>query len=82
MMLMIFFLRHVDSSVDATFQRNILSKSSVQKMETVSFSEMLASRDESTRLQNPEEHHHPHRRENLRSHTVLLDFKYKLVNAV
>jgi hypothetical protein len=38
-------------------------------METVGFSETLASTDESTRRQNPEEqHHHPHRRENLKSH--------------
>jgi hypothetical protein len=29
--------------------------------------EALASTYESTRLQNPEEHHHPHRRENLKS---------------
>jgi hypothetical protein len=36
-------------------------------MEIVCFSEMLASTDESTRRQNPEEHH-PHRRENLKSH--------------
>jgi hypothetical protein len=36
-------------------------------METVCFSETLASIDESTRRINPE-HHHPHRRENLRSH--------------
>jgi hypothetical protein len=36
-------------------------------METVCFSETLASTDESTRRHNPEEHH-PHRRENLKSH--------------
>jgi hypothetical protein len=33
-------------------------------METVCFSETLASTEESTRRQNPEEHHQPHRREN------------------
>jgi hypothetical protein len=35
-------------------------------METVCFYETLASTDESTRRQNPEEfhHHHPHGREN------------------
>jgi hypothetical protein len=33
-------------------------------METVCFSEALAYTDESTRRQYPEEHHHPHRREN------------------
>jgi hypothetical protein len=38
------------------------------KMETACFSEMLASTGESTRRQNSEEHHHPHRRENLKSH--------------
>jgi hypothetical protein len=34
------------------------------KMETVSFSETLASTDESTRRQNPD-HHHRHRRNNM-----------------
>jgi hypothetical protein len=38
------------------------------KMETVCFSETLVSIDESTQRQNPEEHHHPHRRDNLKSH--------------
>jgi hypothetical protein len=33
--------------------------------ETVCFSETLASTDESTRRQNPDHHHHLHRRENL-----------------
>jgi hypothetical protein len=38
-------------------------------MESVCFSETLASTDDSTQRQNPEEHHHhPHCRENLRSH--------------
>jgi hypothetical protein len=37
-------------------------------METVCFSETLASTDESARPQNPEEQqYHPHRRENLKS---------------
>jgi hypothetical protein len=47
-----------------------LVDSSALKMETVCFSETLASTDESTRLQNPEDHHHHHlhRRENLKSH--------------
>jgi hypothetical protein len=36
-------------------------------METVRFSETLASTDKSTRRQNPEQHYHPHRRENLKS---------------
>jgi hypothetical protein len=40
------------------------------KMETVCFSKTLASTDESTRRQNPKEHHHPHRRENLKSYIV------------
>jgi hypothetical protein len=45
---------------------------SALKMETEHFSETLASTDESTRRQNPDEHHHPHRRENLKSHKFLL----------
>jgi hypothetical protein len=40
------------------------------KMETVCFSETLASTDESTRRQSPEEHHHLHCRENFKSHTI------------
>jgi hypothetical protein len=42
------------------------------KMETVCFYETLASIDESTQCQNPEEqqHHHPHRCENLKSQIV------------
>jgi hypothetical protein len=40
---------------------------SALKMETVCFSETLASIDEYTRRQNQEQQHHPHRRENLRS---------------
>jgi uncharacterized protein (DUF488 family) len=39
-------------------------------METVFFSEMLASTNESVWCQNPEHHHHPHHRENLRSYEV------------
>jgi hypothetical protein len=35
---------------------------SALKMETVCCSETLASTDQPTRRQNPEEHHHPHRR--------------------
>jgi hypothetical protein len=42
-------------------------------METVCFSETLASTDESTRRQNPEDHH-PHRHENLRSHNTCYVF--------
>jgi hypothetical protein len=40
------------------FRRNTRSPSSAPKMEIVCFSETLASACESTRLQNPEEHHH------------------------
>jgi hypothetical protein len=44
---------------------------SALKMDTVCFSETLASTEESTRRRNPEEqNHHPHRRENLKSHLV------------
>jgi hypothetical protein len=39
-------------------------------METVCFSETMASADESTRGKNPEQHDHPHRRKNLKSHTL------------
>jgi hypothetical protein len=47
---------------------------SAQKMATVCFSETLASTDESTRRQNPEEQHqhHPHPREEKTLHTVRL----------
>jgi hypothetical protein len=45
-----------------------MSPSSALKMDTVCLSETLASAYKSTRLQDPEEHHHPHRRENLKSH--------------
>jgi hypothetical protein len=49
----------------------MLSLSSDLKMETVCFSETLASTDESTRRQNTEEqYHHPHCRENLKFHIV------------
>jgi hypothetical protein len=37
-------------------------------METVHFSETLASTNESTRRQDPEEQHQPHRSKNLKSH--------------
>jgi hypothetical protein len=47
-------------------------QSSALKMETVCFSETFASKDESTRRQNPEVHHHPHRRESLRSYMCVL----------
>jgi hypothetical protein len=40
------------------------------KMETLCFSETLSPTDESTRRQNPEEQHNPHRRENLKSHIL------------
>jgi hypothetical protein len=41
-------------------------------METVFFSETLASTDKSTRLKNPEEHHrHPYRSENLISQNAI-----------
>jgi hypothetical protein len=43
---------------------------STLKMETVCFSEMLAFTNESTRRQNPEKHHHPHCRENLKPHKI------------
>jgi hypothetical protein len=39
-------------------------------METVRFSETLASTSQFTRRPNPEEHHHRHRRENLKSHVI------------
>jgi hypothetical protein len=38
------------------------------KMETECFSETLATTDKYARRQNPDDHHHPHRRENLKSH--------------
>jgi hypothetical protein len=45
--------------------------SSTLKMETVCISEMLTSTNESTQRQNPEEqHHHPHRRGNLKPHNL------------
>jgi hypothetical protein len=53
--------------------RNILSPSSTLNMEIVCFLETLASIDESIRRQNSEDnhyHHHPHRRENLKSHNL------------
>jgi hypothetical protein len=54
-----------------TFQTNILGDSPpALKIETVCLSETLASTGEATRRQNPEEHHHPHRRENLRSQQI------------
>jgi hypothetical protein len=48
--------------------------------ETVCFSETLVSSYESTRRQNPEQQHrHPHRHENLKSHNILLSFKELLL---
>jgi hypothetical protein len=44
---------------------------SALKMEIACFSETLASTYESTRRQNLKEHHHPHRRENLKSDKIL-----------
>jgi endo-1,4-beta-D-glucanase Y len=44
----------------------------VLKMEAVCFSETLASTYQSRQRQNPEEHHHPHRRENLKSYKYVL----------
>jgi hypothetical protein len=40
-------------------------------METACFSETLVPTDESTRRQNLEEYHHPHRRENFKSYSIL-----------
>jgi hypothetical protein len=58
-----------------TFRRNILSPSSGLKMKTVCFSETIASTDESTWRQNPVHHHDSHRRENLKSHSVAVNFR-------
>jgi hypothetical protein len=52
------------------FRRNIMSPSSALKMNRVWFSETFASTDDSTWLQNPEKHHHPHHREDLRCHIM------------
>jgi hypothetical protein len=46
------------------------ARASALKMETVCFSETLASTGGSTRRQNPAEHHHPRRRENLKSYKI------------
>jgi hypothetical protein len=43
---------------------------SYMMMETVYFFETLTSTYESTRHQSPEQHHHPHRRENLKSYIL------------
>jgi hypothetical protein len=40
-------------------------------MDTVRFSETFASTSQSTQRLNPEEHHHRHRRENLKSHVLI-----------
>jgi hypothetical protein len=55
----------------------VLALSSALKMETVCFSEMLASTDKSTRHQNPE-HHYCHHRENLKSHTMVLEAQQRM----
>jgi hypothetical protein len=39
-------------------------------MDTVCFFETLASTYDSTRPQNPEERHHPHRREKLKIYNI------------
>jgi hypothetical protein len=59
--------------------------SSALKMETTSFFKTLASTNESTQCQNPEDdddHHHPHCHENTKSHKLTIlygsdDFKGK-----
>jgi hypothetical protein len=58
------------SNVDAN-----ISKKHTVSMETVCFSEMLASTDKSVWHQNPEEYHHPHCCKNLKSHTVVAYFR-------
>jgi hypothetical protein len=45
---------------------------------TVCFTETLASTDESTRCQNPEEYHHPYCRENLESRNLTFFLPFKL----
>jgi hypothetical protein len=55
------FFRRVDF-----LRRNILSPSWVLKMATECFSESLASTDESTLCQNPDERHHHHRHQLMR----------------
>jgi hypothetical protein len=49
----------------------MLPPSSALKMDAVFFSETLASTYESIRRQNPEEHHHLHRRENPEYHVFV-----------
>jgi hypothetical protein len=51
-----------------TFRSNKLSPSSALKTVTVCFAETLQPTDEFTWRQNPDEHHHPHHCENLKSH--------------
>jgi hypothetical protein len=66
------FLRRVDSPVDANIsEEHSVSIFRAEALEPVCFSETMASTGEATRRQNPEEHHHPHRRENLKSYIVL-----------
>jgi hypothetical protein len=45
-------------------------------METVCFSETLASANMSIWHQNPEEHHHSHHHENLKSHKLKVAHKF------
>jgi hypothetical protein len=57
------------NKLDGNVTRNSIATSAL-KMETVFFSETLESTYECIRRQNLEEHHHPHRRENLKSHIL------------
>jgi hypothetical protein len=59
--------------VSGSFLTSSIATSAL-KMEIVCFSETLASTDESTRRQNPEEYH-PDRRENVRSQNTLLFYR-------
>jgi hypothetical protein len=64
--------KHYNSSLlDASNRVAGLAKTkqpSALKMKRVYFSKTLTSPDESTRRENPEEDHHPRRRDNLKSH--------------
>jgi hypothetical protein len=63
---------------EGKFEGKGQSVTSVLKMETVRFSETLASNSQSTRRPNPEEHHHyRHRRENLKFHISIYLFAYR-----
>jgi hypothetical protein len=66
------FWRLAGSSADANVSEKhtfSISPFPALKMETVCSSETLASTDESTQRQNPEEKHHLHLREKLNSTT-------------